>query len=867
MTFRKIELQQAMDDNAVAVTDLNLDGWLDMIFYNQFRRNISVVNGKPFQTQIEKNLPAVMKIEGIGGGFGYLAAADFNNDGFEDLVLGARDLLLFWNKEGKLRASTSSTGLTKKGMNVLDFVIADFDNDGWQDLVVLWEDGKAQVFRNRKGAGFENQTTVSGLDSSGSYQAITGGDYNRDGRIDLFLFSARESHYFENTGGWRNFAEVRLVGNQSNREGIGAKVELYSGGICQTRYCGLSQTGRNQSPSNLHFGLGKTNRIDSLKIFWPSGNRQDTFNLTSTGELLLREKGGYFFRDISSQLPTDSAGESKSSGAAFLDINNDGLSDIYVSNTGVNKLYHNLGDKNFSSVGRRAGVNNAGNGFGVCAADFDNDGWEDIFVSNSSNYPNAFYRNTGEGKYKNISHPSEIFELDQTFGVITADFNNNGFLDLYLSNADSNRFYLNRNNFVFREASEQTGTIHIGPNAAVAADYDNDGDMDIYLSCNMGDSPQEAERGYWPNRLLQNDGNAKFTDVGQFAGVDDSLNSKGACFGDYDNDGDLDLYVANDGTPNRLYQNNGDGTFQEVTAHAGVKLPIAAHTPAFIDFNNDGYLDLYVSGASYLPNNKLAAKADQPEKLYLNLRNGTFRDVSAISGIIQPACTPAAVWGDIDRDGDYDLFLANAFYKKVAPPWPANALYENISRRNRWIGFNLIGHQSNRSAIGAKLFLYTDSLLQMREVNGGYGFCSQSSKEIIFGLSGNMFISKVKIVWPSGTVQIVEDLASNQYYLVHEPVYFAFIQMPYQSRNRLLLIFFLTGISVIFLYVIKETVPRIKTLVVSRERKRKTIEKPAAAERVKTGSGPVNKILDLFSLEIKLLPYKNDYLLQHQINP
>ena len=337
--------------------------------------------------------------------------------------------------------------------------------------------------------------------------------------------------------------------------------------------------------------------------------------------ILYRNNGDGTFTDVA--VEAGIADERQTQGVAFGDMDNDGDPDLYVANDfGINALYINNGDGTFDDVTEAAGVKGAidiiggeeaPNGYGTALADTDNDGYLDIYVVNLGG-ANILYRNNGDGTYTDVTEQADIGAGSGMLGAGTAavfsDADSDGRLDLYAANGYGLPSFLYLNSDTgFDDATDAAGVgEHDDAEAAVFGDYDNDGDMDLYVS-----NTASVEGAPLPDVLYRNDGSGVFEDVTDEAGVGVEDYSLGAVFGDLDNDGYLDLYVVINGGSNILYRNNGDGTFTDVTTEAGVGDEGFGSNAALGDIDNDGYLDIYVANTGFGDED-----VGDPDVLYLN---------------------------------------------------------------------------------------------------------------------------------------------------------------------------------------------------------------------------------------------------------
>ncbi len=445
------------------------------------------------------------------------------------------------------------------------------------------------------------------------------------------------------------------------------------------------------------------------------------------------------FTDVAAEAGVDDPG--LGTGVAFGDYDNDGDLDIYVANYfGSDVLYHNNGAGAFTNVAEAAGINGMDDGWDIVFGDYNNDGGLDIYVTNLGQ-ANVLYRNNGDGTFANVTESTGVGNDEgPALGATLGDYDNDGDLDIYVANFDNGTNVLYRNNYydgTFTDFTASTGVGHMASSSGCTfGDYDDDGDLDLYV-VNSGA----------PDVLYRNNGDGTFSDVTVAAGVAGPGKGENAAFGDYDNDGDLDLYLVNYYQPNVLYRNNGDGTFTDVAAVAGVGHVAASMSGVFGDYDNDGYLDLYV------------ADSGGANVLYHNNGDGTFTDVTTVAGTGYQGPSVGASFGDYDNDGDLDLYVTNS--------GQANVLYRNNGPAHHWLHLKTIGTTSNRDGVGARVKVVAGKLSQMRQVGGDSGRC-MNSLLVEFGLGDHPRADLVEIRWPGGTVQTFTDVQADQVIIVQE---------------------------------------------------------------------------------------------------
>lgn len=484
-------------------------------------------------------------------------------------------------------------------------------------------------------------------------------------------------------------------------------------------------------------------------IFLVNGTRLDGVAGTSLPtNRLYQNKGDGTFTDVTTKAGLIRSGWGQS--VCVGDYDSDGWDDLFISSFGRNALYHNNGNGTFTEVAEKAGVANNRTrwGSGSAFVDYDRDGHLDLFVASyiDLDLKTAPLPETGPCLYKGVMVACGPPGL--AGGVNT----------LYHNNADG----------TFTDVSEKSGitktngTYSLG---VLVADFDNDGWPDIYVA---NDSS--------PAALYHNNRNGTFTDIGVEAGCAFSVDGKpqagmGVTAGDYDRDGWLDIFKTNfAGDTSSLYHNVGKGVFDDVTFPAGVGVNTRwlGWGCGFIDVDNDGWLDVFlVNGHVYPEVEQLRTEAGYAQRkvLYRNLQNGHFADVSEQVGgaVIEPTPSRGCAFGDYDNDGRLDILIN-----------PVNAMPELLHaesvNQNNWIKIKLTGTKSNRDGIGARIKCVTADGTQIDEVRSGGSYYSQNDLRVHFGLGKNQRVKAIEIHWPSGQVDALGEITANQLILVKEGV-------------------------------------------------------------------------------------------------
>ncbi|NOQ73280.1 MAG: T9SS type A sorting domain-containing protein [Crocinitomix sp.] len=447
---------------------------------------------------------------------------------------------------------------------------------------------------------------------------------------------------------------------------------------------------------------------------------------------------------------------SGSRSANFLDMNNDNYQDILITNgkTGgeINLLYLNNGDGTFTFLSGDTITSESKPSDGATCADYDNDGFIDICAVNWYNDDNLLYNNNGDNSFSKIG--AGIIPTDAGYSETAAwgDFNNDGLLDLFVTNSagtNRNYFYQNEGDGIFTKIDDITPTLASYRSRCVNwIDYDQDGDQDLFI----------ANEGSHKNNIYRNDGDMLFTKILEDTVVTDVSSSISSSWADYDNDGDFDLLIANYEQKNQLFRNDGLGNFSLVPDAFGTDIG-CSFSSSFADYDNDGDLDLMITNGF--------CEADLENFLYENNGDGTFTRNMTEAIATNLGGSYGCAWGDYDNDGFQDLVVAN-----WQDETQENSLYHNNGNANNWLEINLEGVLSNRSAIGAiircKALIDGVSVWQTREVSAQTGYCSQNSLVVHFGLGTATVVDSLQIKWPSGIQQNFTDLNTNNYYTLIE---------------------------------------------------------------------------------------------------
>jgi len=483
--------------------------------------------------------------------------------------------------------------------------------------------------------------------------------------------------------------------------------------------------------------------------------------------------------------PLIESGFQTSGGIAIGDYNQDGRIDIFITsgNLSASKLFQQQSDGTYLDVAKHAGVQLLGIYSGPSFADTDNDGDLDLFIGGMGHNSSKFFINQGDGTYIEGIAPdiTKEFTLSSSFG----DFNSDGYLDLALSHYGSRRtqdpeiLWLNTQNNLFNSISISSGISQ----TELKASYDNS-ELDYTFTPSFADLNNDGKLDF----LMASD----FFNSSYFINIDgenfsnstlnlnikkDDLHGMGSSLADIDNDGDLDWFVTNiilfqqesgslKFTGNKLFQNNGNGTFTDISYQSNIYNGGWGWASCVADFNNDGMLDIFNTNGWSMASaeeGKYESHDSDTIKLFLATDSGKFTENNIELGLKDQGQGRAVVCFDGDNDGDIDILLSNHDIDK-------NGLiyYENTAKLNNYLKIDLKAYGKNIFAIGARVYVKDQVREQMREVNINSNFTSQNPSQLHFGLGEITKIEQLRIVWPNGEIQILTDIEANQSLLIKQ---------------------------------------------------------------------------------------------------
>lgn len=554
--------------------------------------------------------------------------------------------------------------------------------------------------------------------------------------------------------------------------------------------------------------LSRRRFVQRLAAFGSTALVSNAFpNLAAPGtqpafEQITPERSGIRWVHTAGKSPQKYLPETSGAGCAFLDYDNDGWMDIYLVNSGKcdfynpvtplqNALYKNNRDGTFTDVTEKAGVGGAGYGMGVAVGDYNGDGFPDLYVTQYGR--SILYHNNGDGTFTEVTEKAGVAAPGWSSSAVWFDYDNDGRLDLFVcqfvafdsslrcgTDRDGANHYCipriyeprpswlfhNNGDGTFTDVSAETGIAKVLGKAwgVVATDINNDGNLDLFVANDTS-----------PNFLFRNRG-GRFEEVGLVADVAYSAEGRprsgmGVDSADFDNDGWMDLFVANiDEEIFSLYRNLHDGTFEDVSIPMGIGMDtrwMSGWGLKFFDYDNDGDLDLFLTNG--FPDDLIEQYSHlvtyrEPPLLY-HREGKIFRNVSAQGGPVfsKPISARGMAIGDFNNDGAVDVLIA---VNDAAPV----LLQNNAAKGNHWIGLKLVGRSANPDAVGARLTLQTGDFRRQRMKVGGGSFLSSHDPRIVFGIGNRTKIDSLEIVWPkpSRLTQRFANLPIDRYITITE---------------------------------------------------------------------------------------------------
>ena len=890
-TFIEATAQAGLADTgwtmAVGHADINNDGWQDVYVANDYGSDTLFLNNKDGTFKnITRDAIGIDTKKGMNAEFG-----DVDGDGFLDIYVTnvteqfLHECNMLWRNNG----SGSFTDISQE-MNVCDTGWAwgakffDMENDGDLDLYVangffsgekggdyldillpaLWNNEgedpstaakwpplmgrgmaakeKNVLFINDGGTGFK-RIQEGPLSIPSESRGVFTGDFDNDGRIDLFVTNnnAPPNLFHNQTASENAWLELELVGRAPNTDAVGARATIATSVGSLVREVNIGNGFAGGSSTRLHFGLGKLREVGEVTIQWPNGE-STVLTKPALNKILRVEQGGgtspkpaagnAAFRDVTQSAGFDFQHHGPSvdeklrnlgpwftalgAGGSVGDVNNDGLLDIYLTNSlknVPNSLFINKGKMQFEEVAARYGVAelNQPPNFSMMSlfADLDQDGWDDLIVVRFGK--SVIMRNVKGERFEAMGEALADAPYPRNPVAVTAfDYDKDGDLDLYFGtyfpdvdltnvgsrtnllhdsweaarNGGTNFLMENVGNFHFVDRTKASGLGDTGWTLAIGTgDMDKDGWTDLYLANDFG-----------ADKVYHNNGNRTFTDVSATAIGVDTKKGMNAELGDFDNDGFLDIYVTNITEPylhecNMLWRNNGDGSFSDVSTVLGTCDTRWGWGAKFIDYDNDGFQDIYVQNGFISGGKKdyidilmpimldsevnltdtmnwpalgeMSFSGYEKKVLFHNVRGSSFEEVSAANGVDNNRDGRGLIVADLDNDGDLDMVALNANQKAM--------MYENIyPRPGAQITIELEGKKSNRNGFGTRVTAYTPEGLFYRETNAGNGFQSQSTPLVHIGLGVAKKVDDLEVLWLSGERQRFHDVAVNQRYFLRE---------------------------------------------------------------------------------------------------
>jgi hypothetical protein len=659
----------------------------------------------------------------------------------------------------------------------------DADQDGYEDLFVGICCGPHvtdpdEFYINDGDGTFTEIGASAGFSKLGNTRGSSVADFDQDGDLDLAVYTIEQSlmTLYRNDTAGGNWLQLDLVGVQSNRDAIGAVATITAGGQTYKRQVIAGSSGHGADGLTLHFGVGSAAIVDDVTIEWPSGIVQNWTNQPVNVIETIYENvtpGSSVCNDMSFTDVTlgvgishkynhpSTAGNPMTGGAVAEDFDGDGWVDLYAVQGagGPNLLYMNDQAGGFIEEAAARGADLTLASVAASAADYDNDGDIDIAVSVAEDSSRILV-NDGTGNFTSeilLPNPTQI-AMSSSWG----DVDNDGLLELAIGqwNTDQQSFWLYRNDgggvlteYEFRNVPGEDNFVF----SPRFADFNGDRLQDLHVVAD-----------FFNSELYLNAGNGQFDNVTGTNGTGGGAggeNDMGHAIGDYDGDGDLDIFtsdiVAQGG--NRLYNNNGSAVFTQVQDFAGVSDGEWGWAAAFGDLDNDGDMDLYHVNGWHAQTENI----NTPSRLFINHGDGTFTDVASCAGADDMRLGKGMLQFDYDNDGDLDIFIVNSQDMQVVgddDPGTPVLLRNDTNNGNHWLQVTLDAQPPlHRNGIGSRVYARTGGSTMMRELHASTNFLAQDPGRIAhFGTGGATIVDEVIAEWVDGDATIIPDVAADQ---------------------------------------------------------------------------------------------------------
>ncbi len=818
---------------AVSFIDIDNDHDLDLYVVNDMKEapvgNVLWRNDGPgcqewCWTDISRQSGTFFLMHGMG-----IAVGDYNNDLNLDMYISemVNPMKLLQNQgDGTFVDAGKDAGVRVGPSSAVGWGTSffDYNNDGWLDLSLMTTEFiqntvaegaqgmffpyRGFIFRNQGDGTFSDTTPQSWIDAPFPGMGFAAADYDKDGNVDFVTGNWDQGYRLHRNSGAEgssnHWLSLQLVGQGIvNRDAVGARAYVTdSNGRTQLRDVRIGSSIGAGDEIALHFGLGDAT-VEKVRVVWPDGLETNYDNVPSdtyttltypdeaaTPAIVQKHFDALApYLDVSQQagihtphrgswnmFAKDFKGGYLGIGQAWGDYDNDGFLDLYVTgNLSPSVLYHNQGDGTFtvSEFSESVSLPTLRTG-GATWADYDNDGWKDLYVLVYGR--NVLFHNEGKNGFRNVTETAGVGDAGRGSSATWGDYDQDGWLDLYVVNWSCwpecnpidntlarDTLYHNNGDGTFTDVSNLFLQEKLQGSGFTASfvDYDNDGDPDLYVVNDELKNPIG-------NVLWRNDGPGCngwcWTDISEESGANVRLAGMGLAVGDYNNDLTLDFYFSNMVNAMRLMENK-DGKFVSMARDAGVMVgpsPAVGWGTSFFDYNNDGWLDLYLATTEF---RQITAQSGPegmhfPYRPYLFENNGdsTFSDVTPPLWLRYPHAEMGFAYADYNNDGWVDFVTGN---------WNEGyALYRNqavTGKDNHWLTVRLTGAAPiNRDAIGARVYLTTDDgRTQMQEVRNGGSLGAGNDTALHFGLK-QASIQSLKIVWPDGKLDLVENVAVDQ---------------------------------------------------------------------------------------------------------